>query len=99
MERPNHTRDEQCDVDPETFECRDCGVYHGDPCACGGRGFHRDGCCFSDEAVSAPVWAAQEARIDAENAERDERDHRFREDVEPLDPEEARQNVIDAGGF
>jgi hypothetical protein len=44
-ERPEHERDDQCDVDPETDECRGCGVVHGDPCRqCGGRGFHREGC-------------------------------------------------------
>lgn len=40
-----HERDEDCDVDPVTATCRGCGVWHGEPCAaCGGRGFHRDGC-------------------------------------------------------
>lgn len=40
-----HSRDEDCDVDPESDCCRLCGVYHGDPCPeCRGRGFHVDGC-------------------------------------------------------
>lgn len=35
-----HTDDLDCDVDPETDTCRECGVHHGDPCPyCGGRGF------------------------------------------------------------
>lgn len=51
-----------------------------------------------DEEMTYAEWAAQERRIDIENAERDEREHRFRED-EPISEDEARQNVIDAGGF
>jgi len=49
-----HTKDEDCDVDPETNNCRVCGVYHGDPCAvCGGRGFHRPWCMhFLDESIA-----------------------------------------------
>lgn len=35
-----------------------------------------------DEEMTYAEWAAQERRIDIENAERDERDHRFREDAE-----------------
>ena len=43
--RPNHTRDEDCTVDPADDCCIECGVYHGDPCpACDGRGFHREAC-------------------------------------------------------
>ncbi|HAX81607.1 MAG TPA: hypothetical protein DCY40_03430 [Actinobacteria bacterium] len=42
---PVHTRDDQCDVDPETDTCRGCGVGHGDPCPdCGGEAFHVEGC-------------------------------------------------------
>lgn len=47
--RPAHTRDEDCDVDPETDACRGCGVWHGSPClVCGGAGFHRDYCPEND---------------------------------------------------
>jgi hypothetical protein len=43
--QPLHTRDADCDVNPETNCCRTCGVEHADPCViCGGRGFHLDGC-------------------------------------------------------
>lgn len=39
-ERREHTRDEECEVDPATDLCRQCGVLHGDPCpTCGGRAF------------------------------------------------------------
>lgn len=38
-----HTCDEHCVLD-ETDACVVCGVYHGDACACGGRGYHRRGC-------------------------------------------------------
>lgn len=42
---PLHLSDEQCDVDPETDSCRECGGYHGEPClVCGGRGLHRRTC-------------------------------------------------------
>ena len=42
---PTHTRDSDCALDPRTDTCRDCGVYHGDPCPeCGGRGFHALDC-------------------------------------------------------
>jgi len=40
-----HEKDEDCNLDPETDECRECGVWHGDPCAaCSGRGFHKLDC-------------------------------------------------------
>jgi len=40
-----HEKDSDCTLDPETDECRECGVWHGDPLSCcGGRGFHRDAC-------------------------------------------------------
>lgn len=40
-----HHKDEDCDVDPDDDLCRECGVYHGEPCPkCGGRGFHRRVC-------------------------------------------------------
>lgn len=41
-----HTKDADCAgfIDPATDTCTDCGVYHGEPCACGGRGFHTAGC-------------------------------------------------------
>lgn len=46
---PIHERDEDCDVDPETGDCRECGVTHGDPCPdCGGSGFHRPECSVMD---------------------------------------------------
>jgi len=41
--RALHDRDEDCTLD-EDDSCTVCGVWHGDPCACGGRGFHREGC-------------------------------------------------------
>ena len=40
-----HEKDEDCTLDPETDECRECGVWHGDPViCCGGRGFHKSDC-------------------------------------------------------
>jgi hypothetical protein len=49
----DHTRDERCDVDPDTFECRGCHVLHGDPCFdCGGRGFHK---LTIDEETGEPI--------------------------------------------
>jgi len=41
-----HTQDAQCDVDPDTLLCRECGVSHdSDPCyCCGGVAFHQDDC-------------------------------------------------------
>lgn len=40
-----HTRDEDCAVDPDTDACGVCGVEHGPACpSCGARAFHRDGC-------------------------------------------------------
>ncbi len=40
-----HERDTDCTLDPETNVCRECGVFHGDPCPrCSGRGFHEPGC-------------------------------------------------------
>lgn len=44
-EEAEHTKDEDCCVDPETGSCRVCGVVHGEPCgSCGGEAFHRSGC-------------------------------------------------------
>jgi|GEM_PF-2276059 len=41
----DHLKDVDCVVDPVTGLCRECGVYHGDPCpGCGGRGFHSESC-------------------------------------------------------
>jgi hypothetical protein len=38
-----HQHDDDCTV--RDGECIVCGVYHGGPCpACGGRGYHREGC-------------------------------------------------------
>jgi hypothetical protein len=52
-----HTKDSDCDVDPETDCCRACGVLHGDHCPdCGGVGFHRDTC---PEMVLSADEAAQ----------------------------------------
>jgi hypothetical protein len=49
-----HTKDADCTVDPTTDSCRECGVYHGDPCpACDGRGFHVDGCDVLGETAVA----------------------------------------------
>lgn len=40
-----HAQDEDCDVDPETFCCRICGVDHSGDCpTCGGHGFHKPTC-------------------------------------------------------
>lgn len=58
--RPDHNRDEDCDVDPATDLCRACGVHHGDPCVeCGGRGFHKPGCSESDETIAAAAAVRQ----------------------------------------
>ncbi len=44
-DKPVHTHDSQCTVDPDTACCEVCGVEHGEPCRhCGGSGFHRDDC-------------------------------------------------------
>jgi hypothetical protein len=51
-----------------------------------------------DEDMTLDEWARQEAAIDVEQNRRDFDRDRFRED-EPLPEDEARQNVIDAGGF
>lgn len=49
-----HTKDEDCTVDPVTLSCTVCGVMHWEPCPkCGGRGFHRAGCEDLDDAVQA----------------------------------------------
>lgn len=41
----DHVKDSDCTLNPETNECIECGVLHGDPCLdCGGRGFHKEGC-------------------------------------------------------
>ena len=51
---PMHTRDEQCTLD-EFDVCRECGVWHGEPCIeCEGRGFHNDGC------PSCDCWGGEE---------------------------------------
>lgn len=40
-----HTKDEDCVLSPGgDGTCDVCGVYHGHPCDCGGRGFHKPGC-------------------------------------------------------
>lgn len=49
----DHNRDEDCTVNPDTDECYECGVYHGDPCAsCGGQGYHRSACEFMANAYN-----------------------------------------------
>jgi hypothetical protein len=49
---PVHTRDDQCTV--RRGVCTGCGVSHASECgACGGRGFHRDGCDESETAAIA----------------------------------------------
>lgn len=51
---PQHTRDEDCDIDPATDCCRTCGVDHGGEClTCEGRGFHKLGCPDSDATIDA----------------------------------------------
>lgn len=48
-----HERDEDCDVNPETDTCRECGTEHGDPCPhCEARAFHRKGC---PDYIEAPT--------------------------------------------
>jgi hypothetical protein len=45
-----HCSDEDCDVDSTTGCCRECGVWHGDPCpVCNGKGYHRGACALSDD--------------------------------------------------
>jgi hypothetical protein len=41
-----HTKDTDCNVDPDTMLCRICSVEHADqPCAhCGARAYHLDNC-------------------------------------------------------
>ena len=47
-----HEKDQDCTVDPKTWCCTVCGVYHGDPCwVCGGRGFHKPGCPQDTESA------------------------------------------------
>jgi hypothetical protein len=64
--RPNHTKDEDCDVDPKTSTCRMCGVGHfGPPCVdCGKLAFHADGCPESRyEPVPLPSEDAQRLAV------------------------------------
>jgi len=54
----HHEKDSDCidagAVDPETLECKVCGVGGGDPCRrCGQVRFHGEGCPDSDETVLA----------------------------------------------
>lgn len=46
---PEHAADEDCTLDADG-SCTVCGVWHGAPCSCGGRGFHRPGCPELDTA-------------------------------------------------
>jgi hypothetical protein len=40
-----HTKESDCEVDPETGLCRGCGVDHSEECPeCHGHGYHQDGC-------------------------------------------------------
>jgi len=40
-----HIKDSDCTLD-ERDTCTVCGVYHGNECGCGGRGFHVEGCSY-----------------------------------------------------
>lgn len=52
--RPEHRRDEDCDVDEDGF-CRGCGVAHWETCGtCGGRGFHRSETCPELDETAVP---------------------------------------------
>lgn len=45
-----HSQDSDCTLDPMTNCCRECCVFHGEPCEeCRGRGFHRPGCLPSED--------------------------------------------------
>ena len=58
-----HTKDEDCTVDPETQCCTVCGVGHGDPCEfCGGRGFHMDN-CPAMKIEDEEMWGGLEPEI------------------------------------
>jgi len=47
-----HTKDEDCTIDPETMSCIICGVDHDCTCPeCGGHGFHKDNCPLSDATI------------------------------------------------
>lgn len=49
-----HHQDADCDVDPDTGMCRDCGTEHAEPChVCGGRAFHQDDCAEIRREVAA----------------------------------------------
>lgn len=51
---PNHAQDSDCDVDPETLSCTQCGVDHGSQCpVCSGRGFHKGDCPAQYDQCSA----------------------------------------------
>lgn len=48
-EHIEHTKDSDCTLD-EDFVCKECGVYHGDPCPdCDQRGYHAEGCPRIDQ--------------------------------------------------
>jgi len=58
MSQPQHSTDRDCRTDSDDV-CRDCGVWHGDPCpACGGRGYHVDDLCPELYATPAFAWLA-----------------------------------------
>lgn len=60
-----HTRDEHCDVDPYTEECRTCGVWHGGPACpdCGGVAFHLDDCPVMRPEVGLAFAGAEQLSL------------------------------------
>ena len=59
----NHTKDAECTIDPETDLCKECGVYHGDPCPdCGGKGLHTDECPQMKEVSGIRLHLTPEER-------------------------------------
>lgn len=57
---PEHTEDSDCDVDPETWTCRICGVDHSGQCLrCLGHGFHTAVCPNNTEGTPVDDDAPQ----------------------------------------